>query len=207
MGFRCARQLNFASDAERVRDILDRGDRLGHGIRPKIPGRDGNAEILAAVVQNRGRGSMAGQRRPDRIGHSLHRIIGEREVRDGASKGAKMIEAGGEGEGAGGGSRPSVRLQPEHAAERRRYADRAVGIGSDRNRDEAARDRNFADPLDDILLSARVGGSSRWPAVAIFPVKPEADSFMWSAPTSTAPAASSRAATVASFPAGGQDSY
>ena len=72
---------------------------------------------------------------------AVHRVVGQREVGDGACERAEVIEAGDEREAAGA-RQPSIgRLQAEYAAQRSGHADRAVGVGAERDRHEAAADR------------------------------------------------------------------
>jgi hypothetical protein len=72
---------------------------------------------------------------------ALHRVVGEREVARAARERAEVVEAGDE-RIAAVARQPAVgRLQAEDAAQRRRHADRAVGVGAERERHLAGRDR------------------------------------------------------------------
>ena len=72
---------------------------------------------------------------------ALHRIVGEREVARSARERPEMIEARDERKRARARQPPVGRLQPEQPAERGRHADRAVGVGAERERHQPARDR------------------------------------------------------------------
>ena len=75
-----------------------------------------------------------------RIG-TLHGIVGKREVAGAARQRAEMIEACREREGARACQPPVSRLEAEQATERSRHADRAVGVGGERQRHQPARHR------------------------------------------------------------------
>ena len=72
---------------------------------------------------------------------ALHGVVGEREVPGGARQRADMVEARHERKGARARQPAVGRLQAEDAAERGRHADRAVGVGAERDRHQAAGDR------------------------------------------------------------------
>ena len=91
----------------------------------------------ARAVDSIGRSTDAGSRRID----ALQRVVRQREVLHGARERAEVVEAGDE-RIAAGARQPAVgRLQPERAAQRSRHADRAVGVGAERQRHLAGCDR------------------------------------------------------------------
>ena len=72
---------------------------------------------------------------------TLHRVIGQREIADTARERAEMIETRHERKRTRARQPAVGRLQPKNAAERRRHPDRAVGVGSERQRHQPAADR------------------------------------------------------------------
>ena len=134
--------LDLGVGAQRRRDAVHRGAGLRESPLAEISARDRDAQALGAARELR-------QRRLDRpIGahrvfgiRPLHRVVGEREVARRARQRPEMIEARDERERARARQPAVGRLQPEQAAERRRHADRAVGVGAERERHQPARDR------------------------------------------------------------------
>ena len=121
----------------------------------KIAAGDGDAQAFAAAREQR-RGRLHRTLRADRIVVivTLHRVIGEREIARAARQRSDVIEACNEGKRVGAGKPAVGRLQAENPAERGRHADRAVGIGAERDRHEAAGDR----------AARAAGGAARHPA-------------------------------------------
>ncbi len=68
----------------------------------------------------------------------LERVEGDREVADRAREGPDVIEARREQDDPGARHAAVRRLQPEDTAQRRRDADRAVGVGAERGTSPAA---------------------------------------------------------------------
>ena len=74
-----------------------------------------------------------------RIG-ALHRVVGQRQIASTARERAEVIEARYERKTAAAAEAAVCRLEPEHAAERRRHTDRSVGVRAERDRHHPARD-------------------------------------------------------------------
>ena len=131
--------LDLAGDTERLGDAGHCGERLGRGAALEIAAGHGDAQAADAGLQRR-------QRRLGRAlgAHgvlgivALHGVVGERQVPRGARQRPHVIEARHEREGAGAGEAAVGRLQAEDAAERGRHADRAVGVGAERDRHQPA---------------------------------------------------------------------
>ena len=138
-GARGLRDLDLAGDAERLGDLGHRGQRLGRGAAPEIAAGDGDAQAADAGLERRQR-RLGGPLGADGVLGvvALHGVVGERQVARGARQRPHMIEARHEREGAGAREPAVGRLQPEEAAERGRHADRAVGVGAERDRHQAA---------------------------------------------------------------------
>ena len=149
------RKLDFVGHPERGGDAGERGLRLRGRAGTKIAAGDGDAQAFAAAREQR-RGRLHRTLRADRIVVivTLHRVIGEREIARAARQRSDVIEACNEGKRVGAGKPAVGRLQAENPAERGRHADRAVGIGAERDRHEAAGDR----------AARAAGGAARHPA-------------------------------------------
>ena len=128
--------------AERGGDALHRD--AGFRKRPfaEIAARDRDAQALGAA-RERGRRGLDRTVGADRILgiRPLHGVVGEREVARRARERSEMIEARDERIGARAREPPIGRLQAEQPAERGRHADRAIGVGAERERHQPARDR------------------------------------------------------------------
>ncbi len=137
------------------RDLLDpragRGERVG---RLAHPGRDigiGRVEELGEHADPESVDPVLDARedRRDRL-VERRRVAGivaadhveeQRGVGDRGRERADLVERAGEGDQAVAGDRSVGRLHPDHAAERGRLADRAAGVGAERERHETGRHR------------------------------------------------------------------
>ena len=141
-GARRFRDLDAALGAERLRDLAHRREGVAVAVAKEMTACDGDPQALDAAVERRQRRLGRTPRRDRIVGiGALHRVIGEREVGDAARQRPEMVEARDEGKAAGPRQPPEGRFQAEHAAERGRDPDRAVGVGAERERHEARRDR------------------------------------------------------------------
>src|SRR5262249_52493527 len=132
----------LALDPQRRRNPLDRKQRFGRGALAEIAARDRDAQSVDAVIDAWQHG-LAWTFQPDRVVRivSLHRVIGERKVPDVARERPEMVEARDEWERARPRQPTVGRLEPEDAAQRGGHADRAVGVGAERQWHEAPTDR------------------------------------------------------------------
>ena len=135
------RNDDFAIGAQRRGHAIDGVDRF-RGLALEVAAGDGDAQAIGPASQKRS-DRLGGTIGADRIVGivALHRVVSEREVVRAARQRADMIEACREGERARAAQPPVSRLEPEHAAERSRGADRAIGVGAERKRHETAGDR------------------------------------------------------------------
>ena len=132
-------ELDLARRAERLGDAFDGVQRLGRCTALEIATGDRDAQTRGAALQ-------CGQRRLDRplaadrvVGIvALHGVVGERQVAGRARQRPQVIEARHEREGARARQPAVGRLEAEQAAERGRHADRAVGVGAERDRHQPA---------------------------------------------------------------------
>ena len=128
--------------AERVCNTVQCGERLAPGAGAEIaacagdaqPGYTGGEYWSDRFIDAVGADGIM------RVG-SGHRVIRKRQIGGVACEWAEVIEAGYEREAAGARQTSIRRLQTEDATERRRHADRAVGVGTERNRHQTAGDR------------------------------------------------------------------
>ena len=128
--------------SERRGDALDRGECFRRALAGVIAGRDRDAQPFDPSREERQRrlGRLRRAGRVRRIG-PLHRVIGEREVFGRSRERTADIEARREQPHAGAAQAADGRPEAEDAAERRRHPDRAVGVGAERERDQARGDR------------------------------------------------------------------
>ena len=128
---------------ERLGDRGHRLERLGLAAAGEIVAGDGDAQAADALVQERHRriGRPVGADRIVGI-PALHGVERQREILDRAGDRPEMVEGVDEGERAGAAQPAVGRLQAEQAAQRGRHADRAVGVGAQRQRHLARRHRS-----------------------------------------------------------------
>ena len=130
-----------ARGAERPGDAGDGLDGFGENVVLKISAGDRDPQTADVLRQQR-RHRLGGPGRARRVVRirSLHRVIGQREIADVARERAEMIEAEDERKRPCARQPAVGRLQSEDSAERRRHPDRAVGVGPQRQRHQAAAD-------------------------------------------------------------------
>ncbi len=121
---------------------LDRGQRLVAGTAGEPAAQDADPQAGRRRVErgHRRLGRPGHLRRIGRIG-ALHQVVGEGQVAEAAGEGADMVEAVHERDHAGAGQPAEGRLQPEHAAQRGRRPHRAVGVGTQGERQQPGGDR------------------------------------------------------------------
>ncbi len=160
--------FDFASGCERGRDALERRQRLGQRAFAEIAAGDRDLQAIGAVIDARQRGS-AGRVDADRIVRivTLHGVVSEREVADRARERPEVIEACDEGKRACPRQTAIGRLQPENAAERGGHADRAVGVGAERERNQPAGDRAAGAAGGAAGHAQRIVRIARWTVVHI----------------------------------------
>ena len=136
-------------------DLALAPQRLGDARRPRRSA-SGNAPLLEIAAGDRDAQAVDAARRASaRVGSTgavgadrivgiaaLHGVVGEREVaRPSARAGPRWSRLATNGKRAGARQPAVGRLQAEQAAERGRHADRAVGVGAERERHQPAGDR------------------------------------------------------------------
>ena len=135
------RELNIAIGAERDCHAIDGVDRLGVQTFEISPG-DGDAKSVCAAIEvvTHSFGWALGRDWIARV-VTLHGVVSEREIAGCTGQWTDMVEAGHKWKSARAGEPAVGRFQSEHAAQRSRHPDRAVGVGRKRKRHEAAGDR------------------------------------------------------------------
>ena len=115
-------------------------------------------------------------------------------VGDGGGEGPDLVERRGEGDEPVAGDQAVGGLQPHHAAEGGRLADRAAGIGAQGDRGEAGGDRRPFPPLEPPGTRLRSWGFRVGPNAEFSVDEPMANSSSWSSPRRSPqpPAAGSR---------------
>ena len=108
----------------------------------EISAGDGDPKPVDAAIQKISHrlGCALGADRVARV-VPLHGVVGEREIARRARQRPDMVEARHEWKSARTAKPAISRLQSEQTAQRSRHADRAVGVGSKRQRHETAGDR------------------------------------------------------------------
>ncbi len=137
-----AGQVDDRAGAERTGDGVERVERLGFGLVGEIAPQAADPQARDALVEPGRTGSRRATGAGGIVGIGpLHRIVAEREVCHAPGERAEVVEARDEGEGAGAAEPAVGRLQAEQPAERGRHPDRPVGVGAERQGNEAGRHR------------------------------------------------------------------
>ena len=161
--------------------------RKAQGTPTRRPWRPGRARAAKSGTGSQGAGGVAGRRRRQST------AAASADVLDRAGEGADLIEGGGEGDEAVAADAPVGGLQAHDAAERRRLADRAAGVGAEgegRHARRHGRGRAAGGAARDTRPRSQ---GLRVFLYALFSVdEPMANSSMFVLPRTTAPAASSR---------------
>ena len=136
-------KLDLVGALERCGRVLPaRARASGASGRVEVAAGDGDAQAGRAFFERRHRAARRrASRTPGRCRRAPHRVVGQREVVDAAANGPRWSRLVHERERSRRGQAAERRLQAEHAAQRRRHADRAVGVGAERERHHAGGDR------------------------------------------------------------------
>jgi hypothetical protein len=136
------RNLDLLGDTEGLGDARHRGLGLRQHAGAEVAAGDSDVQPFSAAREQRRDRLRRAVDADGIIGVvALHGVVGEREIARAARQRSQVIEARHEREGVRA-REPSVgRLEAEDAAQRGRHADRAVGVGAERDRHHAAGDR------------------------------------------------------------------
>jgi len=121
--------------AQSLGDGRHRLERVGLAAPGEVVAGDGDAQAADAVTQRRQSrlGVAVGAGGIVRV-PALHGVERQGEILNRARHRTQVIEGIDERERPGAAEAPVGRLQPEQAAQRARHADRAVGVGAQRQR-------------------------------------------------------------------------